>query len=94
MKKVFPILKNKYLLSTLIALIYMLLLHETDIFSLQNKKAKVNKLEAEISLRKVQIEDLKIALNELNDPRTLEKYAREHHYFKKKDEDIFIFSFE
>lgn len=94
MKKVLPYIKNKYLISTVIAVLYMLLLHESDIFALQNKKSKVSHLQEEIEVRKNEIQDLKIALNELDDPRTLEKYAREYHYYKKEDEDIFIFSFE
>ncbi|MBD3635944.1 MAG: septum formation initiator family protein [Crocinitomicaceae bacterium] len=94
MKMVFPILKNKYFISTLVVILYILILHETDIFSLQNKKTKVTELEQQIELKKQDIQELKIALNELEDPRSLEKYAREYHYFKKEDEDIFIFSFE
>ena len=94
MKKVLPYLKNKYIITTVLALIYMLLLHESDIFSLQHKKSKVSKLEYQIQNKKSEIAELKLAINELDDPRSLEKYAREYHYFKKKDEDIFIFSFE
>lgn len=74
--------------------LYMLLLHESDIFALQSKKTKVSALQAQIEYKKSEIEHLKIALNELDDPRSLEKYAREYHYYKKEDEDIFIFSFE
>ena len=44
--------------------------------------------------KKEGVEELKIAISELEDIRTLDKYAREEHFFKKKDEDIFIFSFE
>ena len=72
----------------------MLLLHETDIFSLQSKKGRVSDLQEQIDSKKSEIEELKVALNELEDPRSLEKYAREYHYFKKEDEDIFVFSFE
>jgi hypothetical protein len=51
-------------------------------------------LEEEIDRKKQGIEDLKISINQLEDLRSLEKYARENHYFKKEDEDLFIFSFE
>jgi cell division protein FtsB len=54
----------------------------------------VAELEDVIEKKQAEIDDLKIALSDLDDPRTLEKYAREHHYFKKDDEDLFIFSFE
>jgi cell division protein FtsB len=50
--------------------------------------------EQSIAKKKDEIVKLKIALSDLDNPRSLEKYAREHHYFKKDDEDLFIFSFE
>jgi cell division protein DivIC len=94
MRKLFPLFKNKYLIAGIAVLFYILILHETDIFSLQNKKARVQDLYQQIELKKVDISELKLAINDLDNPRSLEKYAREYHYFKKDDEDIFIFSFE
>ena len=55
-----------------------------------NKSAE---LRIEIEKRKEDIEDLKIALSDLDDPKALEKFAREHHLYKKDDEDLFTFSF-
>ena len=94
MYKVLFYLKNKYLLSSFLVLLYILILHDSDIFTLKNTNNKVAELEIAIEKKKSEIEDLKGALRDLDDPRTLEKYAREHHYFKKDDEDLFIFSFE
>lgn len=93
-KKVFPILKNKTFLSSLFVVVYILILHDTDIFAIQAKHNRVAELHNQIELKQNEIADLKVALNEMDDPRTLEKYAREEHYFKKADEDLFIFSFE
>ena len=81
-------------MSTAFVLLYILILHETDVATLIKRNQRVNELEMEIERKKEGIEELKIAINELKDVRTLEKYARENHYFKKEDEDIFIFSFE
>ncbi|UKN02407.1 septum formation initiator family protein [Paracrocinitomix mangrovi] len=94
MKKVIPMLKNKYLISTSILVLYVLILHETDIFAIKNKRDRIADLKEQIEIKRDQIEDLKVSLNELEDPRALEKYAREEHLFKKDDEDIFVFSFE
>lgn len=94
MLKFLPYLKNKYILSSVLVLIYILILHDTDIFTLTTTNKKVADLELQIEKIKVDIEDLKVDLADLDDPRSLEKYAREHHYFKKDDEDLFIFSFE
>ena len=73
---------------------YILFIHDTDIATLISRKNHVAELESEIERKKKSIEDLKISLNQLDDIRSLEKYAREEHLFKKEDEDIFIFSFE
>lgn len=75
-------------------LLYILILHETDIVTLINRNERVSVLEEEIERKKQGIETLKIAIDQLEDVRSLEKYARENHYFKKEDEDLFIFSFE
>lgn len=74
--------------------LYILVLHDTDIYTLWSRENKVDGLEAEIERRKVEIMHLKSDLASLQDIRSLEKYAREKHYFKKDDEDLFIFSFE
>ena len=75
-------------------LVYVLFIHDTDIATLISRKQHVAELEDEIERKKRSIEELKISLNQLDDIRTLEKYAREEHFFRKDDEDIFIFSFE
>ena len=75
-------------------LLYILILHETDIVTLIKRNERVSVLEEEIERKKQGIEALKISVDQLEDLRSLEKYARENHYFKKKDEDLFIFSFE
>jgi len=69
-------------------------MHDTDIFMLINRKEKVNSLLVEIDRKKMENEELRVTLEDLDDVRTVEKYGREQHLFKKDDEDIFIFSFE
>ena len=75
-------------------IVYILFIHDTDIATLLSRKRHVADLEQEIDRKKKSIEELKISLNQLDDIRSLEKYAREEHLFKKEDEQIFIFSFE
>ena len=94
MQKVWSVIKNRYLLSSIFVLTYVLILHDTDILTLIKRKDKVAKLEMEIERKKVGIEELKHKLEDLENLRSLEKYAREEHLFKKDDEDIFVFSFE
>jgi len=74
--------------------LYILILHDTDIYTLWKRHQKVDNLEAEIQRRKIEIEEVKVNLAGLQDIRSVEKYAREKYYFKKDDEELFIFSFE
>lgn len=73
---------------------YVTLLHNTDVYTLIQRNKKVTALSDEIEHRKTEIKQMRENLEELQDLRSLEKYARETHLFKKDDEDVFIFSFE
>ncbi|MBI3135355.1 MAG: septum formation initiator family protein [Bacteroidetes bacterium] len=94
MKKWIARFKNRYILSALVALIYVLVLHNTDVYTLIQRKNRVADLEAEIERKKTEIEEMRENLASLQDLRSLEKYAREQHLFKRDNEEIFIFSFE
>jgi cell division protein DivIC len=93
MQKVWHYLKNKWILSTALVVLYILILHDTDIFSLKSKMDESAETESSIEFKQREIEDLKIALEDLDDPRELERYAREEHFFKKSTEDLYIVSF-
>ncbi|MBK6524998.1 MAG: septum formation initiator family protein [Crocinitomicaceae bacterium] len=94
MKKFVARLKNRYAISTIIAVVYILLLHNTDVYTLIQRKNTVSELETEIARKKHEIEEVKANIASLQDIRSLEKYARENYFFKKDDEELFIFSFE
>jgi len=94
LKKYFKKLKNRYFISAAVVVLYILILHDTDIYTLWKRQQKVENLEAEIERRKLEIDEVKMNLAELQDIRSVEKYAREKYYFKKDNEDLFIFSFE
>lgn len=94
MKKVPAILKNRYIVSALAVLVYILFVHDTDIFTLIKRKQRVGQLQEEIIRKQEGIEELKFNLNQLEDIRLLERYAREEYLFKRENEDLFIFSFE
>ena len=92
MEKLYKIIKNKYIISTALMLFYILLLHNTDLASLNKRKRRVRHLKLEIVQKKKKIEALKFALAELEDNNSLQKFAREKYYFKKDSEDLFILS--
>ncbi|MFK8038025.1 MAG: septum formation initiator family protein [Crocinitomicaceae bacterium] len=76
----------------MILVLYILILHDTDVFSLQKRKQKVANLEQEIVHRQQEIEVLKNDLKALEDIESLEEFAREKYYFKRRTEDLFVLS--
>lgn len=94
MKRFFARFRNRYVLSTSVAVLYILVLHNTDIYTLYKRKQRVAELEAEIERKQHEIVVMKENIANLQDLRSLERYARENYLFKKQDEDVFVFSFE
>lgn len=92
MNRVLSILKNKYLLVTVLFLIWIVFFAQYDILSqfhqrneLKDMERKIEYLEKEVS----RLQQEKQALQ--HDPAVLEKYAREKYYMKKKNEDVYVF---
>lgn len=85
-------LKNKYILTSLVFVIWILFFDDQDIFTTYFRhRAELHKLEEsrnyyldQIKLTKSELEQLK------SDKSTLEKFAREKYWMKKDNEDLFI----
>lgn len=84
-------LKNKYLLTGVFFVVWMVFFDPKDILSDLERRDKLNELQtSELNLKK-QITDAKQELDLLkNDARSIEKYAREKYLMKKDNEDLFI----
>lgn len=94
MKKFIPYLKNKYILTSLIFLLYGLFLDDIDVFTIARQKKKLAELEKQTVLVKADLEETKAVLNELKYSSELERFAREKKLFKRDDEDVFVISYE
>lgn len=90
MKKWLPYLKNKFILATVIFLVYTLFLDENDLFTMIRHNRKLNQLEIAKQEVNYDLQKSRKTLRELNSKSELERYAREEKYFKKDDEDIFV----
>ena len=90
MKKVFPYLKNKFILATVIFVVYALFLDENDLFTIIRHNRKLNQLEMAKQDVSRDLKKSRETLRELNSKSELERYAREEKFFKKDDEDIFV----
>jgi cell division protein DivIC len=90
-KAIIRILRNKYLVSLSVFLLWLLFFDSRDIFTQMGKKAELNSLleskqfyEQEITLAKKQLADIQ------NNAAALEKIAREQYKMKKDNEDLFL----
>ena len=86
--------RNKYVITFFVFLIYFLFLDDMDIFMIVKQRNKLNKLKAHKVEMTVQLLETKKELKMLNNLNTLEAYARSEKFFKQKDEDIFVISYE
>lgn len=90
--KIISILKNKYLIVTVIFLVWVFFFAQYDLVSQQNQKDELKAMEQKIEYLEKEVNALQEEKNLLkNDSTTLEKYAREKYYMKKNNEDVFVF---
>ena len=93
LKKTFNILKNKYLISTLILITILFVFEETSVFRLIKMNLHVNDLIQENYNREIEIQKVKEKTIQLTTNRdALEKFARETYFMKKKDEVVYVFT--
>ena len=91
MKKITTILTNKYLITSVFFIVWMLFFDQRDYFQLKDRQAELNKLEAKKRYYVKEIEKTQKELEDLqHNPAALEKFAREHYLMKKDGEDIYI----
>jgi len=90
-EKVPPVLRNKYILTIVIFILWVLLLDSNNLISRLKELKNLKKLKAEKEYYVNRIEEDKRKLNELKtSSRNLEKFAREEYRMKKPDEDLYI----
>ncbi len=91
--KVFPWLKNKYILTVAVFVLWMLLFDSSNWVDVVREYKRIKKLKQE---REYYIErigaDRESLLELQTNNENLEKFAREQYLMKKSDEDIFIIS--
>lgn len=91
MKKLWPHLKNKYVIASLAFVIWMLFFDRNDVISQYSYRKQLSKLEADKEYYQKEIAQNKKDMHELmSDPEHLEKFARERYLMKKKNEEIFL----
>lgn len=90
-QKVFPWVRNKYVLTIAIFLLWMLLFDSSNLIDVYNEYRKIKRFEKEKEYYLEKIANDRNRLNELQtNNENLEKFAREQYLMKKADEDIFV----
>lgn len=90
-EKVPPFLRNKYLLTLIIFIVWIALLDSNNLIARYKEMKNLKKLKSDREYYVKRIEEDKRKLYELKtDNRNLEKFAREQYRMKKSDEDLYI----
>ncbi|TAE46623.1 MAG: septum formation initiator family protein [Cytophagia bacterium] len=89
--KIPKFLKNFYLLSGILFIIWMLFFDANDWITQYNRQKKLQKMEEEKLFYKKRTEEVKADFRDLkNNAEVLERFAREKYYLKKPKEEVFI----
>ena len=90
-KKIFLLLKNKYLITTIVLTVWVGFFDKNDIRTQLDFKKEVKRLTGERNYYASEIKSITTDLRELStNPKTLEKFAREKYYMKRDNEEIFV----
>ena len=87
-------LSNRYVLILFLFLIWMLFFDENSIINHRKLNKEIDKLESSNTYYEKEIKQDKRKIENLQDPDSLEKFAREEYRMKRKDEDIYIIEFD
>ena len=89
--KFLKLIKNKYLLTTIGIVAWLLFFDKNDVFSQAELSGKLNELKADRNYYISEIENNKREIEELKtNKKSLEKFAREKYHMKKDNEDVYV----
>lgn len=91
LKKIPPILKNKYIAVLVIFVLYISFFDAHDLISQMEIKMELREISEEIDYLNRNTESSKNQIQELtSDREELEKFAREQYRMKRENEEIFV----
>lgn len=89
--RILPYLKNKYIISIIIFVVWMIFFDRNDLISQYSYNQQLQKLRDDKAYYQASIEQNQLSMHQLmSDPQNLEKFAREKYLMKKDGEDIFL----
>jgi cell division protein FtsB len=91
-KKIIPVLINRYFLAAVGFIVWMLFFDQRDYFQQRERASELKKVEAAKKYYNEEIDQTKKQLNNLqNNPAAIEKYARERYLLKRDGEEVYLF---
>lgn len=89
--KAIHIFKNKYLIATILFVVWMLFFDHNNIFLHLQYRKELNELKADKKYYQEQIDLTRKEVDLIkSNPQAMEKVAREQYLMKKDDEDVFV----
>lgn len=84
--------KHKYFITILIIALIVVVVDEDSILNRHPRQVRIDMLRQEINNYKNQYNDADRKIRELeNNPKAVEKIARERYHMKRANEDVFVF---
>ena len=93
-KKWFSVLTNMYVLVLTVFVVWMVFFDTNSLLIHLELRKEIKKLEKQQEFLREEISKDKKIIEKLSDPEELEKFAREHYYLKRKDEEIYLIEYE
>lgn len=91
MKKWLKLLKNKYLIATLIFIIWVGFLDNNNVIRTLKTRKNLKELRKTVEFYTNEIKENQRIIRELNmDKKSFEKFVRETYFLKKPSEEVFI----
>jgi cell division protein FtsB len=88
---IFKVLKNKWIIATILFVVWIVFFDENSIISHQKNKKRLFELKQQEEYYRERIEVDKQKLDDLKaGEEKLEKFAREQYFMSKSDEDVFV----
>lgn len=85
------LIKNKYFLTTIGIIVWLLFFDKNDVFSQTELMSKLNKLKSDKAYYLAEIKNNRDAIEELKtNKKSLERFAREKYLMKKDNEDVYV----
>lgn len=89
--KLWAIIRNKYVIATLVFIVYICFLTENNVRVVSRVRSDVKELKNQEELLKNKISHDSLVVQSLsNDLAAIEKFGRENYYLKAPGEDVYV----